>query len=492
MIKGFGSLMDGFGRAPEIKPCLNIGCLFDIPTGKYVEGKHGESILNGGLYYITGIAGRGNTYKSTIAHFMLLRSLGRYTSSLGMIYDTEVSLSYQRIDSLAQKIPPFNYMPATESGRLQITDKTLVMSEKWFEAYRSLMNSRLNPKDADEREMAKKLTTPFLQSDGTQIKTFNPFLVEVDSLSRMDSEMLDNVYDKVQIGDSKLNMEAMTINRVKNQMITQLPGLTGKAGSYMIMTAHVGDEYQLDPYSPPAKKLTFLKGKAKFKNVPEQFTFLTNNLWHSLSSTVLINQGTKAPEFPRNKEDDLKGDTDLMLITLVNLRAKGGATGMTTEIVVSQQEGVEVGLTEFLYIKNHGRFGIGGNKQHFHLDLVPDISMQRTTVRSVINGNENIKRALEITSELCQMKNLWHDMEEGLLKEPAEIYKTLSDKGYDWNTLLTETRGYWVYEEAAKEEPKHFLSTMDILKMCKGTYHPYWYDAVAKKKDLPAVKLDKK
>ena len=35
--------------APAIKPLFNIGALLDIPTGMWVHGKHGESILLGGL-----------------------------------------------------------------------------------------------------------------------------------------------------------------------------------------------------------------------------------------------------------------------------------------------------------------------------------------------------------------------------------------------------------------------------------------------------------
>lgn len=49
------SMLGKFKKAPKLRPLLNIGCLFDIPTGTYLKGKHGESILNGGLSYITGI-----------------------------------------------------------------------------------------------------------------------------------------------------------------------------------------------------------------------------------------------------------------------------------------------------------------------------------------------------------------------------------------------------------------------------------------------------
>lgn len=56
-----------FTEVDPYKFYYNVGCLFDIPTGKYVRGKYGESIMNGGLGLLTAIAGKGNTFKSTIS-----------------------------------------------------------------------------------------------------------------------------------------------------------------------------------------------------------------------------------------------------------------------------------------------------------------------------------------------------------------------------------------------------------------------------------------
>ena len=42
-----------FEQSPDVRILINIGALFDIPTGTYVYGKYGESILNGGLGAVT-------------------------------------------------------------------------------------------------------------------------------------------------------------------------------------------------------------------------------------------------------------------------------------------------------------------------------------------------------------------------------------------------------------------------------------------------------
>lgn len=473
------SMLKNFKKAPTIRPLLNLGCLFDIPTGTYLKGKHGESILNGGLSYITGIGGRGNTYKSTLAHFMVLRSIDRYRQSEAMIYDTEISLTMLRLNQLGRWMPHIggddeDSTDIEGTGRLMLTDKTVMVGNKWFEEYRSVLKERHKAKNKEY------LTTPFMGKDGELIQAFNPFLAEVDSLSQMDIEAVDDMYDKAEVGDSKLNTEALKGAAAKSQMLVQLPGLTGGGGGYLVLTAHVGDEHQLDPYAPPAKKLSFMKGKIKFKRVPENFTFLTNNCWFCHSASVLLNQTNKTPEFPRSKDDDLKGDTDLMVVSLQNLRAKSGPTGLPMDVVVSQRDGVHVGLTEFYYIKKYNRYGLGGHDRAYFLELVPDISLQRTTVRGKIDKELQLQRALEITSEMCQMRNLWHDLPPNLLCTPKELYDGLKEKGYDWTVLLEQTRGYWMFEEDSVNEPKKFLSTMDLLKMCAGEYHPWWYDALVK------------
>ena len=45
--------------------------------------------------------------------------------------------------------------------------------------------------------------------------------------------------------------------------------------------------------------------------------------------------------------------------------------------------------------------------------------------------------------------------------------------GYDWDVLLN-TRGYWTLNQYSHPVP--YLSTVDLLKMRKGLYKPYWMD----------------
>lgn len=468
--------------APSIRPLLNIGCLMDIPTGTYHTGRHGESILNGGHAVLTGIGGRGNTYKSTVAHHIHLTILNRYVNSVWNMYDTEMSFGEKRASGLSKFKENIRGLDLVEIGRLLITDSTMYSGNKWFDEIKEYVDEKLKDKTSYG-------TLPFVDKKGELIHYPLPSLALVDSFSRMTVDAVDVILGKNSAGESGNNMSAVKDSGSKHQMLIQMPSLTARGSLYTTLTAHVDDDLALDPYAPNTKKLSFLKNKLKFKYVSNQYHFLMNNLWYCFDAAAKKNATTKASEYPRNKFDKDPANNDLMAVTIQNLRGKYGASGNPLELMVSQSEGVLAGLSEFHYIKSYDRYGLGGNLQNFYLEFCPDIPLSRTTVRTKINENANLRRALELASEMCQIRNLWLDLDIKYSMEPQELMDNLIARGYDWDTLMTKTRGYWIYEEEAKLNPLQFLSTMDFLKMAMGEYHPYWYDAYAKKHNLPAVKM---
>lgn len=452
-------------NAPLIRPLLNIGCGFDIPTGRYYTGYYGESILSGGLPHLTGVGGRGNTFKSTIMFFFILRVLERYVVSSAHIYDTEMSLTMARLLELAMFHANIAGIDLEEIGRLTLTDKTVYDGTDW---YNMIKKSTEHRKKKQKSDMG---TTPFLDKENKFIQYFLPFLVGVDSVSQFNTANIEKIKEENDIGDSGRNTESLRDGGAKSQMIMELPSLTASTGMWMLLSAHMGDQFNLETHNTPQKKLAFLRNNVKFKNVPEKFTFLMNNCWYSISATPLINDTTKAPEFPRGPDDAMKGDTDLMLVQMCNLRGKSGPSGLPFELIVSQSDGVHVGLSEFNYVKK-SRFGIEGNLQNYQLALTPDINLSRTTIRRKFSEHAKLRRAMEIINEMAQIINLWHDVPRDLLCTPKELFDDLKAKGFDWDRLLN-TRGYWTFDNDKQEVP--FLSTMDLLHMRKGLYKPYWY-----------------
>jgi len=472
-----------FKKAPSIRPMWNIGALFDIQTGKYYKGKHGESILCGGLNHFTGVAGLPNMFKTVISLFQEGSVMNRVSLAIMMAHDSENTLSPGRIHNVFRQFPELFGKDLVEEGRMLFTDANTYTGNGWWNAMREY---------ADDRRADKSIliTTPFMdETSGELIKIPSPTLVFLDSLSGLQTEGVMDMYEKGDVGGKELNMVAMKGAGAKSQLIDQVTGVTGGSGVHFLMTAHVGQEYQLDMYKPNVKKLKFLKGDLKLKKVPENFSFLTANCWYCVSLVPMID-GDKLPEFPRDDEDDLKGDTDLICITLVNLRGKSGPSGIPFEVVVSQSEGLKPSLTEFVYCKGFDYYGISdkdGNKAkgkpNFRLDIHPSVNLTRKSIRRLMETDSRLQRAMNITAEMCMMANLWHDLPEGLLCSPRELYEDIAAHGYDWELLL-DTRGFWLpLEEKGAYADIPFLSTMDLLNMRKGTYRPYWYDAAVKAKE---------
>lgn len=469
-----------FEQAPAVKIMINIGALMDIPTGTYLFGKYGESILNGGLGFATGVVGIGNNFKSTMTHYMSLSAMNRIMASYPTqmnTFDTEVNIQEWQLKNLTKRFAYLKDIDIFHEKIWMVTDKTIYFANQWYEILKTFLKEKLKTKDKSAKE------TPFLSRDKvTRIKIPVPSFTEVDSFTAFETEDVAKIQDDNELGDSGANTMHMRQGLAKMRFLMEMPGLAGGAYNYIMLTAHVGKEVNMasGPMAPPpTKKLQYLKNGDTLKGVTGQFTFLLSNCWHAYNAAPLINQSTKAPEYPSDSDDSVTGDTDLNVVKLRQLRSKSGPSGYELEIIVSQSEGVLPELTEFHFIKGADRYGISGTLQHYALDLYPECKLQRTTVRAKIDSDPRLCRALNITAEMLQMKLMWRHLDNGILCTPKELYDDLIKLGYDMNTLL-DTRGWWTMDN--EKHPIPFLSTMDLLRMRKGLYFPYWMNPDKTKK----------
>ena len=466
--------MQPFKPAPSVKPMINIGCLFDITTGKYTVGINGESILNAGLSYLTGIVGKGNSWKSTIMHYMAFIAMGRIPGSFGNSYDTEQNMQVPRLSRLAKSIREITE-DIFMTGRWSITDKTVYSGNKWHSSYRDFLEQKV--KSTKEYEV----TTPFLDfRTGDFIRMLRPTFNEMDSFTEFETDDVIDINERNELGESGANTIHMRQGLAKMRFLMESTRINPAAHNYLLMTAHIGQESSMQNAGPagqvPITKLSTLKNGDKIKGVTDKFTFIVHNCWYSHNSKVMLNDSTKGPEYPRNSEDNLKMDQDLNCVQIRNLRGKSGPSGLSLTIIISQQEGVLPHLTEYHHLKDMGKYwGMGGNPINHYLEIYPECKLSRTTIRGKIDSDAKLRRALNITSEMFQMSYLWHDLPEGLLCEPKVLYEDLKTKGYDWDMILEKTRGWWTIDND-QPNPWLFLSTMDLLNMRQGTYHPFWLE----------------
>lgn len=464
-----------FGISTEkVKPkiLINIGCLMDIPTGFIVTGKKGESIINGGLPQISGLVGRGNNYKSTIMHYMALSAYDKISASheTNMVtYDTEMNTFLERLEDLSKR---FEHIPddiiRSNKGLWTVTDKSQMPGNKFALILNEYSENKI--KDKDSKITIECFKDPY---EDKPLSTLLPSFVEIDSLSEFEAEstieMLSNDLD-----GSDTNTFAMKQGLFKSKFLSTLPRLASMSNTFILFTGQVSNKINMATgpaaMAQPVKDLQYLKQGDSIKGISNKFFFLLNSAWFLHTATLLKNKSTEQAEYPVDTSSNQSNE--LNVVKLTQLRSKSGSSGYTISVIVSQDEGVLPTLTEFHHIKENNRFGLSGNNVHYNLDIYPDVSLSRTTIRNKIDSDPRLRRAINITSELLQLTIFNPELEtQGLMCTPKELYEDIKKLGYDWNVLL-DTRGYWTIDQYTNKVP--FLSTVDLLKMRKGLYTPYF------------------
>lgn len=475
-------MKSSFKEAPPFRPAINIGCLMDLPTGRYIRAADGHMVHTGGLSHVTGIGGRGNTYKSTLAHYMFLLALDRFIPLAdAQARDTEFSQSTERFQDLAWS------MPTLSSLNLALTDHFMISAQGAGEDSGNAWFKRLSQRFDSKRDAGRQVmyTTPWLMPDKRPMLVYHPTMIEIDSLSMFTTDVVDEIFEKNQVGEGGANTVHMRSSGAKSQLVMQLPNMAASSGGYLIFTAHMGDDIQIDAYAPPAKKLAFMKNKLKFKSVPENITFLTNNLW-TVTNVQVEHTKEHTVTYPKNERDNIEGDSDLQRLQVVNLRGKAGPSGMPFDLIISQREGLLPSISEYHYLKTHGRYGLGGDNTRYFLELYPSQTLMRTTIRGLCKTDAKLRRAMEITSELCQIKFMKPELAD-LLITPKKLRDAMDKLGYDWDKIL-DSRGYWVFQEMEADTPKAYLSTLDILMMASQRESHPWYRTFLKDgAELPGV-----
>lgn len=455
---------------PPVRATINIGALFDIPTGSYQEGFHGESILNGGLPSFEGMVGLGNLGKSTFTWHTLLTANFRM-GNLGsiLVYDTENTIEQWRIKEYINTVTGDVNNTWLEDGSVSIYGYADYSGDVFFDKIKDYLDNRKQEKNLD-------VSTPFVDKRSGQkemMKIKEPSFVFIDSLSRFETKDVLKMQDDNSLGDSGANTMAMRQAAQRSRLVNELPSLCSSTGVYLAMTAHMGEKIELDMYHQSPKQLSELKQGLKIK-APPNFTFLTSVCWHLVGTQKLLNTD-KTVLYPLDNNDKSLMNQDLNLVTLRVLRNKSGPSGATIDVILSQKQGILPTLSEFHYLKVNKRFGLPGNDRNYACALYPEVSLQRTTIRKSINEDDKLRRAINICSELLQICQLWAGKFDGhLLCRPEELYEDIKKLGYDWDMILSKTRGWWTVEP--NTTGKLFLSTKDLLDMRAGKYHPYWLE----------------
>lgn len=463
-------------KADDFFLMLPTGAGLDIITGRIMIGRRGESIIMGGLGPLMGYVGRPNRFKSTLMHYQTMSAMERVIEALGvssvLTFDSEVNTSVLRLKDLAAKFKTLVAAEVFDNGSWVLSNAATTTADEWYEEVRKY----LKIKEANVKDLM--VETPFFQADmKTVMEKILPTFVQTDSLSSFQTKDVLEAQENNAMGESGGNMIHARQGLVKTRLMMEAPALGGRTGTYLQYTAHLNDSVNLaqGPYAPkPIKQLENMREGERIKGVSTQFLYLLTVIYETVRTSHMLMQDTKQVRYPEGPHDNQVGDSDLRELTINVMRSKVGGDGRTMPIVISKTHGVDPNLTNFNYIDQHHKaYGIGDPRSNTgrYMELLPEVKFGRTTIRSKMLENPRLARAVEITSEMCQMREFWSHGFGRDLPTPAELYKKLKEDGYDWNVLL-DARGYWTFNQY--EHPVPPLSTVDLIRMYRGTYKPYW------------------
>lgn len=468
-----GEVLDNTKKAKAVIPRLNTSQIFDGHNGNYSEGvEHGEEghmICNGGLSATTGILGGPNQFKSTSGDFLIGSALNNYyEKTTSLTFDAEDSKEYEASE---RRVPYFEKILRDgiyRNPRIWMTRQSIMFADEYWDNVR---------KKFGEKKMESKpdCTTPFKNEDGSLMKIISPTVELQDSFSRMNFAEVEKKYHDLKVDSKDRNMEFTRPGLIKTRILNEMPTINPRHGFYTVMTAHLGDDMQLDAGygSHPKKVLANLEAGKKIKGCPEQFLYMPNNMWFCANQRPHWDD-KQTPIYGRHGEAGIKGDKDVVTIMMMNLRGKAGSSGNPFPVLASQTLGVLPYLTMYNYLRDTNKyFGMeAGNTTTMALDFVPDIKMTRNKVWDTIDNDVRCQRALELLTGLCQIRNSMWYLGNVVFTPPSEIFNKLKEKGYDWDVILGETRGHWLFDEI--ESDKHYLSALDLLRMYQGVWMPSW------------------
>ena len=202
-------------HAPSLRPKYQWWSLYDRMTGRFVKGLGGLWYLTGGLGHMIGFTGRANTYKSTAAGCCMATTSLRYKFEYTEVYDTELTLKRSRIGdyirSACYNNPQLGHYDLEELYASETTPWCHTSSDKqmgdewWADNYRSEIENRRKIPES------KRRVTPFIDFGGKYITVQNPWVSSVDSVSELQVNSVEEIYDDNNAGESGLNMVAVRV-----------------------------------------------------------------------------------------------------------------------------------------------------------------------------------------------------------------------------------------------------------------------------------------
>lgn len=463
------SLIARAGGVSSLIPLnFNTGTLFDLGVGKFVKSfdkKHW--LLDGGLTFTNGWAGRYQRYKSTMAVSMIIKSMEKYPGSSFIIYDTELSIRDKR--RLAEMSDLYRNDPEKRESHIQdLMSRIVIYNISDYPTLDSFLEMIKEKYYTSIMVYKKDLTveTPFPDPTDPKKprKIFIPTFILVDSFSQAITQAAHIASMENELSSSKQNMTAAADGKAKNTLLSRMVYDSSKYGIVWVTTAQIGNAYDFSGRGlPRAKDIQFMKQDDQIKSCGGKYLFLMSALYVNEKSTTLYSSSKTESLYPLVRNKTKIDDLSELKMKIVRDKTKGA--GDDVYPIMSQSRGYDTGLTYYHLIKQCGLAGITDKTStHWGTVFNPEDKAQRTTLAAKVSEDQKFARSLEIIAQLLYFQKNWNTSQFQLPTDitPETLAEKLAKSTYAMDDILN-TRSWWSY--GFEDIP--FMSILDMLSIVK-------------------------
>lgn len=433
---------------------FNTGTIYDLLTGKVVQGYDGKYYIAGGLCnHINGLYGPPNAFKSSVFDSFMARVHAIYGGD-SLIGDSEGAKDEdpERLVRCAGELGPH-----VDTDDITYCSGGTVSIDKLFEEVKkACLTKSNNQKDCT-------FETPFLDmKSGKRAKAWIPTIIALDSWSEMFSEEEMELLDSQGLGGNKVKTIFMSEGAKKTMFIRQIRRWSEQYGLVVLAVAHKGNNNaNIDTGMPAEKKTQQMKQGDALKNVGSKFYDLTRTLMEIAKATELKDNNNE-PLYKYGKDTPPK---DVNEVQLKTIRCKSNLSGPAFPLVASQNKGLLTPATHYHYLRQNGYSGLQGNKQRHSCALKPDVSLTRNSVRENADRDYELARALEICARMLVIQNYWvpiPELEDVWHMTLEDVYEKLKNNKSPKISDILNSVGYWTPDGTCERE---YMSIFDILKL---------------------------
>lgn len=434
---------------------FNTGTPYDLMTGKYEMGYDGRWYLNGGLgFFIQGLHGKGNTYKSALLDAFIAGVLKIEQKSEAIDFDTEGSKIKERVlgfhnDALVE-------MNDDNAEEMLYNRMVCLSGGEWTV---DTVHEKL--KEIGEVKVRNKkkfmMKTPFMDvMTGEQAECWVPTIVFIDSLTELYSGEEEDMMSKKKLEDSKNKTVWLQDGNKKTLLTRILRRMSQKYGMCVVISCHTGKNGEMGSHLPPEKQLTHMAQKDRIKGAGTKVEMLSHVL-SQIKKCAPCQDGAKQAMYPHG----ITPDNDLNTLHFLIQRNKTNTAGQTFEFIMSQSFGLLTGVTNYHFLRNEG-IGLNGStsSRWQQPTWMPDVNLNRKDMREKIEGNYKLCRCLELLREYVQIQTTWNlsTLPADFSRTPQEVYEIMvASEDIDLDKIF-ETTGYW-----AECEEREYMSIMDLM-----------------------------